>query len=374
MGRRRRGRHHLSDAQREDLLRRVAAGEVIDAVAAAFDRGRWQVYLLVARAGGLVPRRRPRPALRLSVAEREEICRGAAARRSLRAIAADLGRAPSTIAREVGANGGRRGYRAWRAERRPSDVPGGRRSPSSPASPAAAAGVERAPGAALVAAADRRPVAASTILTTPEMRVSHETIYQSLFVQGRARCAASWRAACARAGPSAGPRPASAGRGTLRDMVLISERPAEVDDRAVPGHWEGDLLIGNRSRSAIGDPGRAPDPLRAARRAARRTHRARGARPRSRTSILTLPAELRRCLTWDQGTEMAEHRASPSIPASRSTSATRTAPGSAAATRTPTGCSASTSPRAPTCSSCQAATRRRRRSSSTAVLDKRSAG
>ena len=141
----------------------------------------------------------------------------------------------------------------------------------------------------------------------PMMQVSHETIYQSLYVQGRgelrrelARCLRSGRA-------KRRPRGRDGRSGHIKDMVMISERPAEVEDRAVPGHWEGDLIIGKDCTIRDRHPGRADHPLRAAaapaRTAATRTWPAQA----MREAIGTLPAELARTITWDQGIEMACH-------------------------------------------------------------------
>ena len=177
--------------------------------------------------------------------------------------------------------------------------------------------------------------------------MSHETIYQSLFVQGRGELRRELARACVPADErrSRGPRRHA---GPIPDMVMISERPAEVDDRAVPGHWEGDLIIGKNGRSAVGTlverstrfvlllhlpDGREADSVDAA----------------MSKAITTLPDELRRSITWDQGTEMASHADfTDQPPASRSTSAIRTALGNAARTRTPTGCCANTCLRKPT--------------------------
>ena len=131
-------------------------------------------------------------------------------------------------------------------------------------------------------------------------------------------------------------------------MVLISERPAEAEDRAVPGHWEGDLIMGSSNRSAIGT-------------LVERTSRyvllfhlgadksAVAVEHAMRTAILTLPAELRRSVTWDQGKEMGRHAAFTRPPGSRCSSATRTPHGNAARTKTSTSYCGSTCPRAPTC-------------------------
>jgi len=183
------------------------------------------------------------------------------------------------------------------------------------------------------------------------MRVSHETIYLSLFVQSRGALRRELQR-CLRTGramryPQRKRLPQ--GRGQLRDTLHISQRPPEAADRAVPGHWEGDLVFGRRP-SAVGTLVERhsrylvlfglPNGFTAQR-----------MRPALTAAVLCLPQQLRRSLTWDHGREMAEHHQFTSTLASRSTSATHAAPGSAAPTRTPTACSANTSPRAATCAS-----------------------
>ena len=302
---RRRSDFNLSNAERLEIRRRVAGGEPVNAVATAVGRTTRSVIRVVGDAGGLPPRPARRSSLRLSSVEREEISRGLRGGESYRAISRRLGRAPSTICREVRANGGRRRYRAWRAElardrraRRP-------RTAKLAGNPRLRRRVE-----ALLAARWSPQQIAWQLRQDhphePELRVSHETIYQSLFVQGRGALRAELTR-CLRTG-RAQRRPADRLKpaGSLANMVLISERPAEVDDRAVPGHWEGDLLMGRLNRTAIGTL------------VERRTRFAMlVALPHSRSAeavrealaakILTLPAELRRSLTWDRGKEMAEH-------------------------------------------------------------------
>jgi transposase, IS30 family len=182
----------------------------------------------------------------------------------------------------------------------------------------------------------------------PVMRVSHETIYLSLFVQSRGalrrelqRCLRTGRAMRYPRG-----KRLPQGRGQLRDVVLISERPAEVEDRAVPGHWEGDLLLGKRPSAVATLVERASRYLTLV--ALPDGYKAEQVRPALAAAVARLPEQLRRSLTWDQGKEMAEHTSSRSIPASRCISVTRAALGSAAPTRTPMGCSANTCPRAAT--------------------------
>jgi IS30 family transposase len=277
----------------------------MEAVAIAVGRSKRQVQRLVSRFGGIQPRDTVRSPLRLSGAEREEISRSLRAGESLRRIAGRLGRQPSTVSREVAANGGRRRYRAYLAEDR-------------------AFRRTRRPRRAKLAHNQRLRRAVERLLVErwspqqiawqlrhdhphdPEMWVSHETIDQSLFVQGRGALRAELTR-CLRTGRA---RRRPAGRvkpsGQLRDMVLLSERPAEVEDRAVPGHWEGDLIIGKGTRSAIGTlverqtrfvilvalpHGRTAEVVRTA----------------LAERILTLPSQLRRSLTWDRGSEMAEH-------------------------------------------------------------------
>jgi IS30 family transposase len=300
-----RGDVNVTTAERDEIRRRLAAGQSVDQVAAAVGRSCRSVWRVDRRAGGLPPRSPGRSGARLSPGEREEISRGLGGGESYRAIARRLGRAASTISREVGANGGRRRYRAWRAElardrraRRP-------RTAKLAREPELRRQVE-----ALLAARWSPQQIAWQLRhdhpNQPELRVSHETIYQSLFVQARGalraeltRCLRSGRA---QRRPAGRQKPA----GSLTDMVLISARPAEVEDRAVPGHWEGDLLMGAYNRTAIGTL------------VERRTRfamlvalphgrSAEAVRDALAAKILTLPAELRRSLTWDRGKEMAEH-------------------------------------------------------------------
>jgi IS30 family transposase len=274
-------------------------------VAIAVGRSKRQVQRLVSPFGGIRPRDTVRSALRLSTAEREEISRGLRGGESLRRIAVGLGRAPSTVSREVAGNGGRRRYRAHLAEERAVRCARRPRPAKLARNPRLRGAVERL----LAARWSPQQIAWQLRHDHPddqEMWVSHETIYQSLFVQGRGalraeltRCLRSGRA---RRRPAGRARPS----GELSDMVLVSDRPAEVEDRAVPGHWEGDLIIGKGTHSAIGTlverqtryvllvalpHGRTAEAVRTAL-AAR---------------IQTLPEQLRRSLTWDRGKEMAEH-------------------------------------------------------------------
>jgi IS30 family transposase len=240
------------------------------------------------------------------MAEREEISRGVAAGEPCRQIAARLGRAPSTVSRELARNGGRHRYRAQAAD-------------------AAAFGRAQRPKAAKLVMQPRlrevveaklalrwspQQVAGWLPLAYPQdpvMRVSHETIYLSLFVQSRGALRRELQRYLRTGRAMRYPRGKRLpqGRGQLRDTVHISQRPAEAADRAVPGHWEGDLVFGKRP-SAVGTLVerhsryvllfRLPDGFTAER-----------MRPELTTAVLRLPQQLRRSLTWDQGREMAEH-------------------------------------------------------------------
>jgi IS30 family transposase len=204
----------------------------------------------VQREGVGVPDRwKPAPG-HLSAEEREEILLGLGRKESMSAIARSLGRAPSTIAREVAANGGAVRYGAWRAHCR-AEASSRRPKPAKLAHPPLARQVttwlERLWSPQEISARLRLEFEGD-----PMMQVSHETIYQSLFVQGRgelrrelARCLRSGRTARRHQGRVEK-------RGKIPNMVMISERPTEVEDRAVPGHWEGDLIIGAGNKSAVG--------------------------------------------------------------------------------------------------------------------------
>ena len=138
------------------------------------------------------------------------------------------------------------------------------------------------------------------------MWVSYETIYQALFCRAAVSCAGSWPAACAPGGPSAVPHGHGDNTGRIKDMVMISERPAEAADRAVPGHWEGDLIIGKGCKSAVGTL------VERTTRFVLLLHLPHGrdahlVEQAMRKAISALPAELARTITWDQGKEMSYH-------------------------------------------------------------------
>jgi transposase, IS30 family len=243
---------------------------------------------------------------RLSFEERERISRGIAAGESARAIARALGRAPSTVCREIRAGGGRRRYRAIGAERRAQRCARRPKATKLSLCPALVGEIER--GLAL----GWSPQQISARLRVefpddPRMRISHETIYLSLYLQSRGELRRQLSAELRTGRSTRRQRGRVEQRGRIADMVNISQRPAEVEDRAVPGHWEGDLILGAHRRSAVATlvERHTRFVMLAYIGRDRRTERVIEA---LKTKIAQLPGQLMRSLTWDQGRELAAHR------------------------------------------------------------------
>ena len=299
----------LSESEKSEMWDRLETGESMRSVARRFGCAPSSLRGWVARSGY----RRPLPVVGvgwsprlLSLAEREEISRGVAAGESLRSIGRRLGRAASTVSREVASNGGPLRYRATVAHR------ASRRRARRPKVCKLASNrrLREVVEAKLEVWWSPQQISAwlrDAYPSDEEMRVSHETIYQTLFVQGRGglrhelwRCLRTGRATRRPQG-----RVRTDGAGQIRDRVMISERPAEAEDRAVPGHWEGDLLMGKRM-TAIGTLVERHSryvmlfPLPGGNTAA-------AVRSALAKTMQRLPQQLWRSLTWDQGKEMAEH-------------------------------------------------------------------
>lgn len=295
----------LSAAARCELQVRVRSGATHADAAAMVGCSAKSVQRLLRTTGGIRPRAPIVSTLRLSLAEREAISRGLVTGTSCRQIAAQLGRAPSTVTRDVAANGTRAQYRAWRAD----DTAAKRRHRPKVSKLCRCTRLRTAVEQGLRHRWSPQQIAARLIADFPtdtEMRVSHETIYQSLFVQSRGALRREL-ALCLRSGRAQRkPHGRIAGTGRLKHMVLISERPAEVDDRAVPGHWEGDLVLGKQGRSAI-----ATLVERQTRFVVlvhlRHGRLAEDVKDALIRAVHVLPAHLRRSLTWDQGKEMGAH-------------------------------------------------------------------
>jgi len=297
--------HHMTREQKQMARRLKAKGLKLREIARELSCSMALVKISVYAQGeeaGKPDHWTPAPG-RLSADEREEILLGLGRNESMSVIARSLGRAPSTVTREVAANGGADGYGAWRAHCR-AEASSRRPKPAKLAHPPLARQVttwlERLWSPQEIAERLRLDFG-----DDPMMQVSHETIYQSLFVQGRGELRREL-ARCLRSGRTARRHGPVEKRGKISNMVMISERPAEAEDRAVPGHWEGDLIIGAGNKSAVGTLVERstrfllllhlPDGY-----AAVNVEKA------MRKAIKKLPDELTRSVTWDQGSEMASH-------------------------------------------------------------------
>ena len=296
----------FTEAEIAEVWERRGAGEPTRSIARRLGRNGSSIRRVFEDGGGVRPAPRSRAERHLSLLEREEISRGVAAGDSLRVIASRLGRAPSTVSREVARNGGRNRYRAhradwvaWQRARRPQRC-------KLVTNPTLRQVVEDK----LAIRWSPEQISGWLRRTYPAdeaMHVSHETIYLTLFIQARGglkrELTQHLRTRRINRRPK-GKRPPS-GKGQIVDPVMISERPAEVEDRAVPGHWEGDLVMGKR-QTAIGTLVERhtrylmlfglPD-----------GHTAEAVRTALATTVQQLPEHLWRSLTWDQGKEMAQH-------------------------------------------------------------------
>jgi IS30 family transposase len=225
----------FTGAEKAEIWDRLSAGETASAIASSMGRYPSAIRVFQLRTGGVRPPHRRRSDKALSLAEREEISRGLAAGTSVRSIAAGLGRAPSTVSREICRNGGVRRYRAISADRRAERQARRPKIAKLAACPRLRSAVEDRLGHCW------SPQQIARWLVTafpddPEMRVSHETIYLSLYVQGRGALRHELHRALRTGRALRRPKKrAPVGQGVIPGMVMISERPAEVADRAVPG-------------------------------------------------------------------------------------------------------------------------------------------
>ena len=303
--RRRRKRYRwLCPADRERVLERLGAGDPVVEIAGAFDVGCMTVYRIRDHAA-LVGRRVSHSGWRLSYEERAQIAVRLELKQGVREIARALRRSPSTVSREIARNGGREGYRSVRAEQRAQRCACRPKATKLSRRPRLVAAVERG----LVELWSPEQISARLKEEHPEdeeMRISHETIYRSLYVQSRGelRWQLTQKLRTGRGARRARGRIET--RGRISEMVPIAQRPPEVDDRRVPGHWEGDLLVGAGGKSAIVTL------------VERQTRFVLLAALEDQTTlhvtdvlaerITQLPAHLARSLTWDQGRELAAHK------------------------------------------------------------------
>jgi len=301
---------YYTQAAKTEMWDRWQQGESLHAIAASFDRPHSSVRRILAETGGIRPRQRRRSRRWLSLAEREEISRGIVAGGSIRSIARSLGRAPSTVSREIERNGGRRHYRASRADQAAWDRA---------KRPKGSKLAENRTLAYIVAEKlqlqwSPRQIAGWLQCEYPDdetLQVSHETIYRTLFIQARGALKKELLQHLRR---SRGLRRSrrytnkTADRGRITDTVSIRERPAEIEDRAGPGHWEGDLLFGSNGSQVATLVERHTRYVMHARVKSKDTKTVINAliRPAHK-----LPRELYKSLTWDRGKETADHKRFP---------------------------------------------------------------
>ena len=301
-----RPRIYYTETDKALMWDRWQKGESLQTIAQLFDRNHSSIAGVLSRTGGIRPPRRRRSRLALTLAEREDISRGIIAEHSVRSLAASLGRSPSTVSREINRNGGRRRYRANKAEQAAWDRAH---------RPKSCKLVQNRALARVVASKLKKLWSPNQIAgwlkhrypNDENFQVSHETIYRSLFIQARGalkkellqhlRRTRAMRRSCHHTQKTDD-------HGRISNTISISERPASAEDRAVPGHWEGDLIFGtNNSQIAT--------------LVERHTRYVMLAKVKSKDSETVinalikqahkLPRELYKSLTWDRGSEMADH-------------------------------------------------------------------
>jgi IS30 family transposase len=302
-----RSRIQYTESQKAQMWSRWQQGESLHEIARLFDRFHTSVRGILAESGGIRPPPRRRSSRVLSLAEREEISRGVVAGHSIRSIAASLKRAPSTVSREIRRNEGRDGYRASHADQAAWD----RACRPKPCK------LAQHPSLAL-RVADKlqqhwspEQIAGWLARTYPKDRngqVSHETIYRTLYIQSRGALKKELLAHLRRTRAMRRSRhhtQKTDNHGRITNTVSISERPASAEDRAIPGHWEGDLLFGNRSSQIATLVERQTRYLMLVKIGSKDTETVVNALIKN---ARRLPKELYRSLTWDRGKEMADHR------------------------------------------------------------------
>lgn len=293
--------------QKAEIWDRWQRGESMRSIGRLFDRPSSSIYMQLSPTGGIRPSPRRRSRMALTLSEREEISRGIAGCQSLRSIAAQLRRAPSTISREVNRNGGLKSYRASRADQAAWD----RAHRPKPCKLAQQPMLKRIVAAKLKKHWSPKQIDGWLKRQYPDnenRHVSHETLYRSLFIQARGvlkkelqQCLRSQRAI--RRSRHASLK--NDGLGKICNAVSIRERPASAEDRAVPGHWEGDLICGSNNSFIATLVERHTRYVMLARVKGKDTETVINALIKQ---AMKLPSELYKSLTWDRGSEMADHQ------------------------------------------------------------------
>jgi IS30 family transposase len=294
----RKRRIHYTETDKAVMWDRWQKGASLEKIAQLFDRSHGSVARIFRQTGGIRPPKRVRSGRTLSLAEREEISRGVVTGRSLRSIAVSLNRAPSTISREINRNGGRQHYRANVADKAARDRAHRPKTCKLALNPALA----RTVASKLQLAWSPRQIAGWLKRTYPDdetYQVSHETIYRTLFIQARGALKKELLQHLRHHTQK------TADHGRIIDAASIRERPAEAEDRAVPGHWEGDLLFGSKNSQIATLVERHSRYLLLARVKNKDTETVINALIKQAQK---LPRELYKSLTWDRGSEMADHK------------------------------------------------------------------
>jgi IS30 family transposase len=300
-------RARLSAKQRTDVWSRWKAGQSLHEIGRALGKGHSSIRFLVLQHGGIAPAARRRSLLALTLIEREEISRGIASGTSIREIARGLERAASTVSREVVRHGGRPQYRAseadseaWESALRPK-----------PCLLAIHVRLQKIVASKLILDWSPEQISGWLKIQYPDnesLRVSHETIYRSLFIQARGvlkKELIGHLRSRRRIRRSQHSRASGQSRGTIVDAISIRERPAEIQDRAIPGHWEGDLITGAKNSHIATLVERHSRFTTLVKVGSKDTAVVISALSRQ---VRKLPASLRRSLTWDRGLEMAKHK------------------------------------------------------------------
>lgn len=302
-----RPRIYYTPAQKALMWERWKQGESLHQIAQLFDRNHSSIQRILAESGGIRPAQRRRSRLALSLAEREEISRSLAAGHSIRSIAGLLKRAPSTISREINRNGGLEGYRANQADQAAWDRAHRPKSCKLVDNPALA----RMVASKLKLQWSPQQIAGwlkHTYSKNEDHQVSHETIYRSLYIQALGALKKELLEHLRRTlimRRSRHHTQKTENHGRITDTVSISERPATVEDRAVPGHWEGDLMFGDRNSQIATLVERHTRYVMLVKLASKDTETVINALIKNARQ---LPQELYQSLTWDRGKEMADHK------------------------------------------------------------------
>ena len=303
----RRPRLHYSKELKAEIWDKYKRGDSLWSIARSIDRHSSCIYGILSRTGGIRPPERKRSQLALTLSEREEISRGIACELSIRAIASQLGRSPSTVSREINRNGGLQHYRAnhadkatWARARRPKTC-------------------KLASNPKLIPVIEKKlrkhwspeQIAGWLKITHPDdesYQVSHETIYRSLFIQARGVLKKELQQFLRSKRTIRRSKHSSLkndGLGQITNTVSIRERPASIEDRAVPGHWEGDLIMGSNNSYIATLVERHTRYVMLAKVKDKKTETVIEALIKQSRK---LPAELYKSLTWDRGSEMANHQ------------------------------------------------------------------